>query len=370
MTKKPLKSSKKQSSSYRKKALKKPGNMLFFLSVAAALGYGAAYYARPHIVSSVKPAAQQAHTQITEPRVQELKITENDSPVRKRLLQTTPAKTKISLPKISQQIVAPQETASEKTESVQAGEPPWMKYAAPAQVPKGFNKIVIIIDDVGMNYSAAKELIAMKAPLTLAFLPYANHVRALAKDAREKGHEILIHMPMEPMNPDLDTGDIVLTTEESDEDFNRNLREAFASMDGYVGMNNHMGSRLTQDKPAMQRLMKALKEKGLLFVDSRTIAATVADKTAAQYGVPHISRDVFLDNTPTVAEVNKSLAHVERIAQKYGVAVAIGHPKNHTIEAIKAWLPTLKDKKLVIVPVSNVVKSSATQTQQSKTAQN
>ena len=216
-------------------------------------------------------------------------------------------------------------------------------------------QVVIIIDDMGMDRKRSLEMMALPAPLTLAFLPYAPHVGAMAAEARETGHEIMVHMPMEPMNPDLDTGPLTLRTDETPAAFLAILDESLSNLDGYVGLNNHMGSRLTQEREAMALLMDALKTRGLLFVDSRTIATSVAFDVAGEYGVPRAQRDVFLDHTPTIEGVRAALAHTERIAREHGTAIAIGHPKDATLAGLKEWLPTLATKGITIVPVSQVV---------------
>ncbi|MCB9989151.1 MAG: divergent polysaccharide deacetylase family protein [Rhodospirillales bacterium] len=233
--------------------------------------------------------------------------------------------------------------------------PAWQINAVPVAVPEGQAKVVIIIDDVGVDHRRSQEVIDMPYLLTLAFLPYAAGVKGMAADARAKGHEIMVHMPMEPMNPDLDTGGIVLRHDQSAEEFEKMLDEGLGAFDGYVGLNNHMGSRLTQDEKAMERLMPALRDRGLLFVDSRTIATSVAFDVAADYGVPHAERDVFLDHDPSIEGVRASLRRLERIALSHGQAIAIGHPKDSTIAGLKEWLPTLKGKGIALVPVSAVV---------------
>ncbi len=237
----------------------------------------------------------------------------------------------------------------------------WKDNAVKTNIPKGMAKIAIIIDDVGVNLSGAKEVIALPAPLTMALLPYADHVDTLAQDAKNAGHELMIHMPMEPMNPDLDTGPIVLKTGYTSQEFDSMLDKALKSFDGYVGLNNHMGSKLTQDPESMRRLMDRLYKEGMLFVDSRTIASSVAEKTANDFLVPNLARDVFLDDDPSAEAVHKSLMKVEQVARKYGSVVAIGHPKTETIEALKAWIPTLAEKNMVLVPVTALVTDPAAQ---------
>lgn len=233
----------------------------------------------------------------------------------------------------------------------------WKDNAVKVKATPDKAKIVIIIDDVGMNYSAAKELIEIKEPLTMAFLPYARNVDKLAKASKEAGQELMIHMPMEPMDGDLDTGSINLKTSYSSKEFDSMMDKAFAAFDGYVGLNNHMGSKFTQDPESMRRLMDRLYQEGMLFVDSRTIHTSVAEKTANDFLVPNIARDVFIDHDPSAEGVRKSLEKVESVARKHGLVVAIGHPKTETIKALKEWIPTLESKGMVLVPVSAVVKT-------------
>ncbi len=233
--------------------------------------------------------------------------------------------------------------------------PAWKKNAVAVTVPKHTAKIVIIIDDMGEDRAHTKEVTELPAPLTLSYLPYPEHIADEVAEGRKAGHEIMMHMPMEPMHADLETGDYFLTTEEPADEFMAHLNKNLAAFNGYVGINNHMGSRLTTDRKSMDMVMAELRARGLLFVDSRTVAASVAAECAAAHHVPQVSRDVFLDDVPTIEAVRHQLAEVERIARSHGKVIAIGHPKAATIDALKEWLPTLKDKGFALVPVSAVV---------------
>lgn len=236
--------------------------------------------------------------------------------------------------------------------------PQWKKNAVPVSVPPGMAKIAIVIDDVGIDRARSAKVLALPAPVTLAFLPYAPDVAEMARHARKIGHEILVHMPMEPMNGGLDPGPVTLMESMTPDDFTKTLDGNLAALDGYVGINNHMGSRLTQDPQAMARVMAELQRRGLLFLDSRTVAQTVAAQVADRYGVPNASRDVFLDNDPSLSAVRDSLATLEKTAKHKGFAIAIGHPKDETLAALNEWLPTLAAKGFALVPVSALVHES------------
>ncbi len=220
-------------------------------------------------------------------------------------------------------------------------------------------RIAIIIDDLGMNVPRTKDVIDLPAPLTLAFLPYAPEVRKLAAAGRAKGHELIIHVPMEAMNGTLNIGPMGLHTGMSPSDFEAQFDKILQSFEGYDGINNHMGSRLTQDIPAMTHLMTLLKRHGLFFVDSKTIGTSMAEKAARQAGIPYAGRDVFLDHVETQAFAAAALVKAEQVARKNGYAIAIGHPKDFTIRALKDWIPTLAAKGIDLVPVREVLKRPA-----------
>ncbi|HRQ61419.1 MAG TPA: divergent polysaccharide deacetylase family protein, partial [Alphaproteobacteria bacterium] len=164
----------------------------------------------------------------------------------------------------------------------------------PKKIHKGPRaKLAVIIDDMGLTANRDKAVVAMPGPLTLAYLPYAPGVAGQARNAKAAGHELLIHTPMEPMNGRINPGPIALMTDMDEAEFRRVLREdVLPSFEGYVGINNHMGSRLTQDPKAMQWLMEELKAKDLVFVDSITIQSSRAAAVAAHNGVPFARRDV------------------------------------------------------------------------------
>lgn len=226
-------------------------------------------------------------------------------------------------------------------------------------------KIVIIIDDMGMDRRRSQRALEMPGPLTLAFLPYAPKIEGMTQEAGKRGHELLIHMPMEATDTKMNLGSISLRSGMGGAEMEAMLDKAFDSFEGYVGINNHMGSKLTQDESAMEYVMKALKERNLIFVDSKTSAKSVASDVAGFYGLAHADRDVFLDHVETPEFSRKALRQLERIAMKKGYAIAIGHPKDITLNALAEWIPTLKDRGFVLVPVSNVARRDAPSTQTS-----
>ncbi len=232
----------------------------------------------------------------------------------------------------------------------------WQRFAAKAPVIDG-PMIAIVIDDSGHDVADTKRLAAFRdAVLTLAFLPYVNQLDLQTQIAREGGHEILLHLPMEPLNPEVDTGPNVLDIDLPPAELDTRLKWNLSRFDGYVGINNHMGSRFTADTPAMAHLMKTLHDRGLLFLDSRTTNATVGRETAAAANVPFLERDVFLDNDSSVEHVARQLAETEEVARRQGYAIAIGHPHAGTISALESWAPGARARGFVLVPLTAIKK--------------
>lgn len=232
----------------------------------------------------------------------------------------------------------------------------WLKNSVAFSVPQGRPLIAVVLDDVGVARSHAELAIDLPGVITLSFMTYADGVADMAARARAKGHELMLHVPMEPLGNQIDAGPRVLTVGASEGELLKWLSWGLDRFPGYIGINNHMGSRFTQDERGMQVVLAELKRRNLLFLDSRTIGNTVGDKLAARMGVPHVMRDVFLDNEMDEAAVIKQLMQAERVAASEGQAIAIGHPHPATIAAIRAWMPKAEARGFVIVPLSAVAK--------------
>jgi polysaccharide deacetylase 2 family uncharacterized protein YibQ len=236
----------------------------------------------------------------------------------------------------------------------QDGTPTWLRNAVPSPPVDDRPVIAVVLDDLGMNRVNTAAINQLEAPLTLAFLPYAGALERQTEAARAAGHELLVHVPMEPIGKEW-PGPGALISSLDDQEMLHRLRTQLQSFDGFVGINNHMGSLLTADRRRMAMVMAELRRDGLLFLDSRTSGASVAAAEAHRLGVPHATRDVFLDNDIDAPHIERRLAEVERIARRHDMAVAIGHPHNATIAALRRWLPTLEAKGFALVPISTIV---------------
>jgi polysaccharide deacetylase 2 family uncharacterized protein YibQ len=233
--------------------------------------------------------------------------------------------------------------------------PPWQRFAVTAPAPDGRPRVAIVIDDMGIDRKRSAEAMRLPGPLTLSFLTYAEDLDAQTREARSLGHELMLHVAMEPGDASLDAGPNVLLTGLSPEDNRKRLAWGMERFEGYVGVNNHMGSKFTRDEKAMAVVIEEVKRRGLLFLDSRTSGATVGAELARRHGVPYAERNVFLDDQKDPKEVSARLAELEAVARRRGHAIAIGHPKDATIKALTEWLPKARVNGLMLVPLSAVV---------------
>jgi polysaccharide deacetylase 2 family uncharacterized protein YibQ len=211
---------------------------------------------------------------------------------------------------------------------------------------------------MGLDRPRSQRVMALPGPLTLSYLPYARDLAAQAASGRSAGHEIMLHLPMEPQGGDVDPGPNALTLALSPADAAARLQSNLGAFDGYVGVNNHMGSRYTEDRTAMQSVLREIQRRGLLFVDSRTSGRSVGLELARQLKMPAAARDVFLDNDQAPAAIRAQLSRLEAAAKRNGAAIAIGHPHDATIEALAEWLPTVVGKGFDLVPVTHIVRAT------------
>jgi polysaccharide deacetylase 2 family uncharacterized protein YibQ len=197
-------------------------------------------------------------------------------------------------------------------------------------------QIAIIIDDMGRSLKVARQLADIELPLTFAVFPHLPVSRQVAALLTGRGRDVMLHLPMEPRGwPRLDPGPGALFCRMGDREFCRILNADLQAVPGIIGVNNHMGSRLTEDPGKMKLVMRALAGTGLFFIDSRTINDSVAWREAAAAGIPVLQRDVFLDNRPVEKIILEQFKVLVEVARSRGYAVGIGHPYPETIAALK-----------------------------------
>ena len=218
-------------------------------------------------------------------------------------------------------------------------------------------KIAFIIDDIGEYDIGPLELKRLKIPITASVLPDSRYVREVVPWLQEYGLNALIHLPMQPTNSKGKHYDPqkVITPDSTDEQIRELIQRAKQIVPIADGMNNHEGSLVTPNRPLMTRVLKIVKEEGLFFVDSRTIGGTVAYDVARELGIKAAYKDVFLDHTPTYSHSLAQIRKLVDIALQKGEAIAIGHPLESTLKAIKDSKNYIKAKGVKIVFVRELL---------------
>ena len=217
--------------------------------------------------------------------------------------------------------------------------------------------IAIIIDDLGNNLEAGKRVINSDWPIACSILPARTFSKEIAELAHLEGKEVLVHMPMQAKDK-RNFGQGELTVNMTNRDFTLTVNTNIDSVPYARGVNNHMGSLLTQFEDYMDLFMQTLanRDEYLYFIDSRTTASTVARAIANEYHIPNLERDVFLDSVVNDREhVRKQLKRLVQTANVQGYALAIGHPYETTLSVLNQELPNLHQKNIKLVHVSKLI---------------
>jgi polysaccharide deacetylase 2 family uncharacterized protein YibQ len=217
-------------------------------------------------------------------------------------------------------------------------------------------RIALIIDDLGDVGRVGQRVIALAGPVACSILPHTPYGSFIARKAFVAGKEVLLHLPLQSVDEFESPGMGTISIDTTETQLIRILEADIGSVPHIVGINNHMGSLLTQHPGHMNWLMSALKARGnLFFVDSYTSVASVALQIARENGVPSIRRDVFLDNVPTRAAIDKEFQRLKQLARKRGSAVAIGHPYPETLSYLESVLPGLASEGIDLVTIQELL---------------
>ncbi|WP_425402033.1 divergent polysaccharide deacetylase family protein [Kiloniella laminariae] len=216
-------------------------------------------------------------------------------------------------------------------------------------------RVAVVLDDVGVNRRGAELAIELPGAITLSFMTYAPGVKAMAEEARRRGHELMLHVPMEPVGR-ADPGPQALLTGLSDQEILSRLDWGMRQFEGYIGINNHMGSKFTAWDKGMTLVLAEIAKTDYFFLDSRTSSDSVVEASAVKTGVSLLSRDVFIDNN--YRDTDKILAQLmlaERVARQHGHAIAIGHPHETTVRVLHDWIKAAEGRGIDVVPISKIM---------------
>ena len=216
--------------------------------------------------------------------------------------------------------------------------------------------IAIIIDDMGNRLAPGVRAVRLPAELTYSILPYTPFSRRLASLAHRLGKEVMLHLPMEALDH-RPIGPGGLRPQMTRHRFVRTILADLAAIPYVSGINNHMGSLLTQDVSAMRWLMVEIaRRRSLYFIDSYTSRESIAQRVAIEHRIPSLRRNVFLDNELNPRAIGFYYRRLLTLARRQGIALAIGHPHAETLEFLARHLPRLREEGIELLPVSALIK--------------
>ncbi|MCQ6276930.1 divergent polysaccharide deacetylase family protein [Bacillus sp. V3B] len=222
-------------------------------------------------------------------------------------------------------------------------------------------ELAIVIDDFGNDMKGTEEMLDLPIPITAAIMPFLSTTERDAKLAHEKGHEVIVHLPMEPKKGKKSwLGPGAITTDLSDKEIREQVEKAIEAVPFAVGMNHHMGSKATEDERVMRIVLEVCKEKGLYYLDSRTTGNSVIGKIADELSVPHLENNMFFDHIYSQEHINKQATLLMKQLNDTEQLIAIGHvgiTGDKVVGVLKAYIPQYKAQ-AEIVPLSTLIPGS------------
>ena len=216
-------------------------------------------------------------------------------------------------------------------------------------------RIALIIDDIGYSFSRTKQFLSLGIPITFSILPRLAKSHDLSLEIHGKGHEIMLHQPMEPHNADYNPGPGALYVGYEPKRIIRIVEENIAYVPFATGVNNHMGSRLTENRKEINDALSVIKNRGLYFIDSLTSSRSLAYHTAKSLHISTACRNIFIDNIPDESAVLSQLCKLEKHARIYGSAIGIGHPFPETANGVRRFLKGFIKPDVSMVHMSKIL---------------
>lgn len=229
--------------------------------------------------------------------------------------------------------------------------------ATPTLPPDRHGRLAILLDDAGQNLNLVSRLERLPSEIAVAVLPFLPASSETAGRVFRAGHEVWLHLPMEPEGyPQRNPGPGAVLTSMSEAEIRATVRSALNNVPHVVGVNNHEGSKATANLRLMTWVMQELAARNLAFIDSRTTKFTVAEDAARAQGIHVGRRHVFLDNRRTPSAVRKQLDEAVYLARRDGFAIAIGHCNAVTISVLEDEAPRLWKRKVKLVAPTKLLR--------------
>lgn len=218
--------------------------------------------------------------------------------------------------------------------------------------------LAIVIDDFGNGMDGTEEMLELPIPLTVAVMPFLPTTEQDAKLAHAKGHEVIIHVPMEPKRGKKSwLGPGAITTDLSNKEIRKRIESAIDNVPFAVGMNHHMGSKATEDERVMRIILEVCKERNLYYLDSKTARKSVIPKLAEELSVPYLENDIFFDHVYSETHIYRQASKIVKHLNEHEQIIAIGHvgiTGDRVVNALKTYIPEY-EKQAELVSLSELI---------------
>jgi len=217
-------------------------------------------------------------------------------------------------------------------------------------------KVAFIIDDLGYEIEVAKKIMELEFPVALSILPFLRYSEFIAEEGKKNNQEIMLHLPMESSNSSANPGPGAIKSYMSEEEIRQAVRDCILNFPYIIGVNNHMGSKITEDREIMEIVLEEIKRYNLFFIDSITTKDSIAYEVAQEMEIKSAVRSVFLDNENDMEYIKGQMLEVQETALIEGEVIAIGHSRINTFYVLKRMVPELIKAGIEVVPVLELVK--------------
>jgi hypothetical protein len=216
-------------------------------------------------------------------------------------------------------------------------------------------EVAIIVDDLGYQKEIAERILNLNYPITISVLPFLSHSQSVAQMGKEKGMTVLLHLPMEPHNSSVNPGKGAIFSTMSEEDIRNKVSSNLLSFPDIDGVNNHMGSKITENEEIMRIVLTEIKKRGIFFVDSMTSPNSIGYRLSKEMGIKTAYRSVFLDNEKDIDYIRNQVNLLKEYAIRNGSAIAIGHPYCNTVEVLNEMDVLLESEGIEIVKLEELL---------------
>lgn len=221
-------------------------------------------------------------------------------------------------------------------------------------------KLAFIIDDLGYEKREFEEMMTIPRPMTFAVIPHLPKSVQQARRVWQEGFDLILHQPMEPTS-NLNPGDGAIYSRMTTDEVIETLSANLASLpQGLIGVNNHMGSKVTADPRVMEVVLQFFRERKMFFIDSSTAPDSVVATVARQVGTPYAENRIFIDNVDELDQIKEQIMKAARIALRDGEAITIGHVRNYTARAILESIDELESMGIQLVYARELLHSPGT----------